>query len=104
MKSGVADHVPWVEFEDAECVALDKDFFRAAFDLAAQMRGRHTAYIHRAGEDINGLLVELAGVTRGGMASPERAHETLIKIAATAARNARLMSHMKSQAAKAGAS
>lgn len=101
MTSGKENHVPWVEFDDTECVALDKDFFRAAFDLAGSMRGRQTAYKHRISDELHGLLVQLNGVTRGSFEDCEKAHDILVRVAATAARNARLVAHLKAK--KAGA-
>ena len=103
MKTGEENHRPWVEFEEEECVALDKEFFRAAYEVAGNLRGRQAAFKHRISEELMGLLHQLNGVTRGSFADDDRAREILIHIAAQAARNARLVEHLKTQAEKAGA-
>lgn len=91
---------PTVTFTAEEIATLDKPFFRAAFELAATMDQPQVAYLHRCDAEIHGMLMQLRDACAGLHKNPRATELALIRIAATAARNARMAAHIAQQPEK----
>ena len=91
MKTGIENHRPWVEFDEVERAEMDAEFFANAAASAAALTARQVAYFHNARSEIIGLAqsINFDAVHSGGNLS--NAMLTLTRIAAVAARNARLV-------------
>lgn len=96
MRKFTENHRPRIEFEKEEALALDKEFFRKAFEKACSLQGPQTAYPHRIFEDISPEKIQTIAQMKALSASMPKAalYEYLLDLCAQIARNARLAKHL----------
>lgn len=96
MKKFTDNHRPRIEFEKEEAIALDKEFFRKAFEKACHLQGPQTAYPHRVFEDCTTELISNNVQYKALHSASTKAdlYNYLINLCAQIARNARLAKHL----------
>lgn len=95
---------PIVTFTPEQIAEMDKPFFREAFEMAAGMTQPQVSWLHRAADDLQSLVMQLRDACAGVQKNPRASELVLIKIAATAARNARIAVYRKTAPEKGRAS